>query len=98
MSHAIAVPKPLEFSYDYPNDTLTIEGVPYSGELFRAWASDEGGLKLNEPFEIVKRENGTITFHTLHKDEFLYDESGFYVKHFDTSRGDHVYIPIKEGT
>lgn len=33
--------KPLEFSYDAETDTLTVEGVMFSGEVFRAWSVPE---------------------------------------------------------
>ena len=48
----------LQFSYDEARDVLTIEGIRYSGELFR-------GIGLETPvgawIQIVKREDGVVT-------------------------------------
>ena len=52
------MPKPLNFSYGSDSDILTIEGMRYSGDLFRAFA--HGGLRLNTPFEIIKRKDGVV--------------------------------------
>jgi hypothetical protein len=52
---------PLSFSYDIERDVLTIEGLQYSGDLFREFSV---GLQLNTPFEIVKRDN-VITIHRI---------------------------------
>jgi len=48
----------LIFSYEEPpQDVLIIEGIPYSGELFRAMAGKSAGLglQLDTPFKITKR-------------------------------------------
>jgi len=53
----------LNFSYNESQDILTIEGIPYSGELFRAFAGKSKGLglQLDTPFKIVRRDsNGVI--------------------------------------
>lgn len=54
-------PKPLEFSYDPLRDILTIEGMLYSGYLFRSLAT----LKPGSRFEIIERQNGLITCRAL---------------------------------
>jgi hypothetical protein len=57
-------PKPLQFSYDAIRDVLTIEGVQYSGGLFR-----EFGLgPLNRPLKIIKREDGLVTVQIFNGD------------------------------
>jgi hypothetical protein len=60
---------PLSFSYDLVMDILTVEGVKYSGDLFRQLAGKETNtvalLPLNRPFEIEKREDGVIWLHRL---------------------------------
>ncbi len=40
------------------NGIYTICGIKYTKALFEAWA--EGGILLNKPFVIVKREDGVI--------------------------------------
>jgi hypothetical protein len=54
--------KPLSFSYDGERDVLTVEGMAYSGQLFRAFAgTDDGvGLSLHTPFIIRRRDDGVI--------------------------------------
>jgi len=49
--------KPLEFNYDEARDILTIEGIAYSGGVFRElgfW------MPIGMKFSLVKRENGTV--------------------------------------
>ena len=55
----------LNFSYDANNDLITIEGVTYTGDLFRLWARD---LPLFQWHRIIRRENGVVTIETT-KDE-----------------------------
>jgi len=57
--------KPLEFSYNPDLDILTIEGMRYSGDLFRAFADD--GLRFNTPFKIIKRDNAVVTLELVEK-------------------------------
>lgn len=54
--------KPLSFAYDEQRDELTVEGMKYSGQLFRAFAGtdDSVGLSLHTPFIIRRREDGVI--------------------------------------
>lgn len=33
--------KPLEFSYDYDTDIITIEGNQFTGQLFRMWKNPD---------------------------------------------------------
>jgi hypothetical protein len=47
--------QPITQEYDASTDILTIEGVKYSGELFRQFAKE---MPIGAPFRIVKRENG----------------------------------------
>jgi hypothetical protein len=53
--------QPLDLSYDYPADVLTIEGIRYSGNLFRAWAKT---FPVNQPFELKNRMNDCLTITT----------------------------------
>lgn len=50
--------KSLEFSYDPEKDIITIEGVPYDGELFRYLGS---GKAVGSVFRI-NREDGCYIF------------------------------------
>lgn len=51
----------LQFEYDIVDDVLTIEGVRYSGELFRGLgALDVGGL-----FQIQDRKDGVLTLYEI---------------------------------
>lgn len=44
---------------DCPNmSILIINGIKYSYDFFEAFAED--GIKLNEPFKIIKREDGCL--------------------------------------
>ena len=53
----------LDFEYDELRDIMTIEGMKYSGELFKAFA--EGGLPVGEHLKIIKREDGVVTFQRI---------------------------------
>ena len=50
--------KRLRFSYDAKADVLTIEGLRYSGDLFRAWGHE---LRLGEHHSLIERRDGVIT-------------------------------------
>lgn len=64
--------QPLDASYDEEGDTLMIEGVLYSGDLFRAWANS--GIPLYEPFMIVAREGRGFTLRKVpHSGTFVCD-------------------------
>jgi hypothetical protein len=43
----------LKINHDEENDVVTIEGVKYSGDLFRSFAA--GGLPVGTTFRIVAR-------------------------------------------
>jgi hypothetical protein len=49
---------PLNFSYNEFADVLTVEGIHYSGGIFREWS--ERGLAVNEPFFIFRRRDGVL--------------------------------------
>lgn len=53
--------KPLDVSYDPRSDLLKVDGYVYAGDLFRTMTL----LPLNQPFEIVRRQDGVITVHDL---------------------------------
>jgi len=57
------MPTRIGIEYDALTDTLTIEGVKYSGELFRQFAQ---AMPIGTPFRIVKRENGEVTVERLY--------------------------------
>ncbi len=46
-------------NFDPMRGIFTIFGIHYSEDLFRSFSKD--GLPINTHFEIVQRENGTIT-------------------------------------
>ena len=48
----------LNFHYDEFTDILTVEGIRYSGRVFREWSKH--GLKVNEPFFIFRRKDGVL--------------------------------------
>lgn len=54
--------KPLNFDYDLSVDILTIEGVKYSGDLFRHLGFEPSAE--DQAFQIVKREDGALTIRT----------------------------------
>jgi len=53
----------LNYFYDESRDVMVIEGMNYSGELFRAFA--EGGLELYIPFDFIERKDGVVTIRRL---------------------------------
>ena len=55
--------KPLAFSYDREHDVLTIEGMRYTGTLFRVFA--EGGLAIGKALQIIHRQDGILTIKEL---------------------------------
>ena len=57
----------LRFSYNPETDVMEIEGMRYTGSLFRSFAA--GGLALETPMKIVKRDNGVITLQTIAEEE-----------------------------
>lgn len=57
------VHSPLKFSYDEQADVLMIEGMRYSGQLFRAFA--EGGLELGSVFQVESRDGGVLCIKRL---------------------------------
>ena len=60
MSYADKIEKPEIIYYD-DSDIITINGVNYSGELFRSLALAEIGTWLR----ICERRDGTLTIHTV---------------------------------
>lgn len=59
--------KPLSYSYDLKTDVMEIEGMFYTGSLFRHFAA--GGLALDVPMTITKRDNGVLTLKTISEEE-----------------------------
>jgi hypothetical protein len=54
----------LSFTYDPVADILTVEGVKYSGDLFRAFAF--GATPPGQALRVVnKSEDGTVTIQRL---------------------------------
>lgn len=51
----------LNFEYDEMTDVIIIEGVKYSGQLFR----ELGILPTGFAFEILERHDGIIVLHKL---------------------------------
>ncbi len=56
----------LSIAYDARNDIVTIEGVKYSGVLFREFSAS--GLPVGVPFEITKRVDGVVTIRRIAHD------------------------------
>lgn len=48
--------------YDWYTDVITIEGMRYSGDLFREFG---GGLAVGEYFQLIERKDGLITIRRL---------------------------------
>ncbi len=49
----------LSFEYDEEQDILTIEGIRYTGDLFREWS--DGGMEVGQLFQITARPgDGTL--------------------------------------
>ena len=51
--------KPLQFEYDDARDWMKIEGITYSGDLFRYGLETQPDTLL----QIVKNENGIVVVH-----------------------------------
>lgn len=49
--------------YDYPGMIIEINGIKYSYGLFEAFGV--GGMQLNTPFQIIKREDDTIVIQDM---------------------------------
>jgi hypothetical protein len=61
--------KALDYNYDALKDVITIEGINYSGEIFRLWAKE---LPLGVWFKIIRRDNGKITIeHSRHPESVV---------------------------
>lgn len=66
----------MRIKYDDFNDVLTIEGVRYSGELFRALS--QKGFETGQRFMYVRYPDGTFSIEK--------------VKHRQDNRGRHWYV------
>lgn len=54
--------KPISIKNEPENEVLEIEGIRYSYELFRHFGH---ALPLNTPFEIIQRQDQTITIRRM---------------------------------
>jgi hypothetical protein len=52
----------LNFEYDPDRDVLTIEGIKYSGHLFRGFGLE---TPVGQPVEIVRREDGNVVLRAV---------------------------------
>lgn len=60
--------QPLRVHYDEGDDVLTVEGVPYSGAIFRAWSVN--GFPTGTVFRVLERSmGGVLVVEELHLDE-----------------------------
>lgn len=55
----------LSFDYDPATDVLTVEGIRYTGQLFRDFARD---MPLQTPCQIAHRGDGTVVLQRLDMD------------------------------
>lgn len=53
----------LDFHYDEQRDILTVEGINYSGEMFREFGIH--GLELGTAFQLIERHDGAIILERL---------------------------------
>lgn len=60
----------LNFSYDEWSDTLTIEGVRYSGELFRMLGM---GPRQGQLLKILKKEHDVVTVQSVQVNEIDFE-------------------------
>lgn len=60
-SHNVEEVKPLSFQYDAHLDILTVEGIRYSGSLFRGL----GIGAIGTAFRLTERRDGVVTLQTL---------------------------------
>lgn len=65
---------PLDVQYDPVYDRLKIEGIEYSGDLFRAWA---GGIRIGptpefDLYRIIRREDGLLTIQVVRDRELAH--------------------------
>lgn len=58
----------LNFSYDAESDCLTIEGLKYSGEIFRKLG---GAFQIGIPFILLNRKDGVVTVKAIRFEEDL---------------------------
>ncbi len=58
----------LEIEYDQEGDILTVEGIKYSGSIFRNMGS---AFAIGETFMFLNRENGVVTVTKIRKFEDL---------------------------
>lgn len=67
MSHVEDTPgydgPPLKFEYDGDRDRLTVEGIAYSGEIFRQWS--KRGMPTGALFEFVRSDSGGFSLRQI---------------------------------
>ena len=54
----------LAVHFDDAAEVITIEGIRYSYDLFRAWGTK--GMKTGQLFKVYSREDETITIEIIH--------------------------------
>jgi len=57
----------LKIRQNIKKQVVNIEGINYSFDLFRGFGIGRSGLALNEPFQIIRREDGVIAIKKIKK-------------------------------
>lgn len=60
-----SAPKRLRIMQDLEREMVKIENIKYSFDLFRGFGTGKCSLVLNEPFKVVKREDGVIAIERI---------------------------------
>ena len=72
-TEAVRIPPPLKYDYDETTDTLTVSGVKYTGDLFRAFATAKPDW-TSQAFRYRRREaDGRVELQVLRDDVCLND-------------------------
>jgi len=58
-------PTRLKVRQNIEKEVVKIEGINYTFDLFRGLGMGKCGLALNEPFQIIKREDGAIAIEKI---------------------------------
>jgi len=57
--------KRLRIRQNIKEQVVKIEGINYSFDIFRGFGTGRSGLALNEPFQIIKRQDGIIAIEKI---------------------------------
>ena len=64
-----SAPTRLNVRQKVKKEVIEIEGINYTFDLFRGLGLGKCGLVLNEPFKIIRRDNGVIAMERVGNEE-----------------------------